>query len=289
MHRFGYRWVAFPALLVWLVLLPGLTNASALERLFAPDAELWPRWQQHDAADQRQIDHAAWNGFLGTYVNRSTDGMTRIGYGKVSDADKNALANYINGLTALDIDGYSRPQQFAYWVNLYNSLTVRVVLDHYPVKSIRDIDISPGLFADGPWKKKLLKVQGEKLGLDDIEHRILRPIWADPRIHYVVNCASVGCPDLQTVAFTAGNTARLLDKAARDYVNHPRAVRVDQSGVTVSSIFNWFRSDFAKDGGVLGHIRIYADDELRTQLKGVDSINDYGYDWSLNDLASQGG
>jgi hypothetical protein len=172
-------------------------------------------------------------------------------------------------------------------VNLYNALTVRVVLDHYPVASIRDIDISPGLFADGPWRKPLITVQGEDVSLDDIEHRILRPIWRDPRIHYAVNCASIGCPDLQAEAFTAANTERLLEKAARDYINHPRGVRVDRSGVTLSSIYNWFASDFELDGGVLGHVRRYASADLRARLEGVETIDGYAYDWSLNDVPSK--
>lgn len=98
-------------------------------------------------------------------------------------------------MTALEISGYSRPEQFAYWFNPYKALTIQVVHDHYPVESIRNIDISPGLFADGPWKKKSVAVQAEKVSLDDVEHRILRAIWKDPRFHYAMKCASVGCPD----------------------------------------------------------------------------------------------
>ncbi len=97
-------------------------------------------------------------------------------------------------LAATSADRLRRAEQFPFWINLYNALTVKVVLDHYPVEIIRDIDISPGLFADGPWGKKLVTVEGEALSLDDIEHRILRPIWKDPRLHYVLNCAALGVP-----------------------------------------------------------------------------------------------
>jgi hypothetical protein len=162
-------------------------------------------------------------------------------------------------------------------------LTVKTVLDHYPVESIRDIDISPGLFVDGPWKRKLVQVEGRQVSLDDIEHRILRPIWNDPRIHYAVNCASIGCPNLQARAFTAKGSQRLLDKAARDYVNHRRGVRVAGDRLVLSSFYSWFEPDFAVDGGVMGHLKRYAGSALAARLDGFDEADDYAYDWRLND------
>ena len=179
---------------------------------------------------------------------------------------------------------FSRPEQRAYWTNLYNALTVKVVLDHYPVASIMKIDISPGLFAKGPWKKKLLAIEGEKVSLDDIEHRILRPIWKDPRTHYAVNCASLGCPNLPMQAFTSANTEELLDAGARAYVNHARGARIDKGRLTVSSIYDWFESDFGgSEAGVIEHLRKYAEPALAKQLAGVKRIADDDYDWSLND------
>jgi hypothetical protein len=276
-----------PALLLWFVFLPVSVSGNSLERLLAPKAEPWERWQQYQASDQRQIDHESWNGFLNAYVTRYADGVMRIAYARVTSRDKAALRDYIAGLSELEISGYARSEQFAYWVNLYNALTVQVVLEHYPVMSIRDIDISPGLFADGPWRKTLITAQGENISLDDIEHRILRPGWGDPRIHYAVNCASIGCPDLQPEAFTAANTERLLEQAARDYINHPRGVRANRSGVTLSSIYNWFASDFDQAGGVLEHIRRYATADLKARLEGIETIDGYTYDWSLNDKPPQ--
>ena len=156
----------------------------------------------------------------------SPDGVNRVAYGKVAPQDKQALASYVDRLSKVQVTKLARSEQLPYWINLYNAATVKVVLDHYPVESILKIDISPGLFAKGPWKKKLLTVEGEAVSLDDIEHRILRPIWKDPRTHYAVNCASLGCPNLQPRAFTAGNMDELLDAGARAYVNHPRGARV---------------------------------------------------------------
>ena len=210
------RRAALRAAVVLPLALP-LAGISSFEALFAPSAELWDRWQAHDPASTETIDHAEWNGLLTAYLEPGGDGVQRFAYAAVAEADKAALQAYLNRLTALPISRYNRDEQFAYWVNLYNALTVKVILDHYPVESIRDIDISPGLFADGPWGKALVTVEGEDLSLNDIEHRILRPIWNDPRIHYAVNCAAIGCPNLQDRAFTAGELEQQLDAAARAY------------------------------------------------------------------------
>lgn len=282
MASFPTRLRAFAGFFVFFLVIPTVGNANALERLFAPKSELWDRWVRHEAQDERRIAHDEWSRLLRTYVTEPDDGVKRVAYASVSDRDRASLAAYVDRLSGIRISGYSRPEQFAYWVNLYNALTVQVVLDHYPVESIRAIDISPGLFADGPWRKHLTTVEGEPLTLDDIEHRILRPIWKDPRIHYAVNCAAVGCPNLQAVAFTSENAEQLLEGGAREYVNHPRGVRIDNGQLTASSIYNWFRSDFDQDGGIIGHIRRYAEPSLLAALEGIDRVSDFDYDWSLN-------
>ena len=163
-------------------------------------------------------------------------------------------------------------------------MTVNVVLEHYPVASIRDIDISPGFLSFGPWDKKLLSIEGQAVSLNDIEHRVLRPLWRDPRLHYALNCASLGCPNLQTTAFTAVNTPALLDASARDYVNHPRGVSIIDGELRVSSIYSWFREDFGdSEAGVIKHLRRYASAGFAAELAGFDHIDDDDYDWSLND------
>ena len=161
--------------------------------------------------------------------------MNLVRYAAVSGSDRKALDAYLKRLGGTSVSKLKRSEQRAYWINLYNALTVQVILAHYPVESIRDIDISPGFFSDGPWGKKLMQVEGEEVSIDDIEHRILRPIWKDPRIHYAVNCASIGCPNLQPVAFTSANADTLLTEGAKAYVNHPRGVRFDGGSLVVSS------------------------------------------------------
>lgn len=249
----------------------------------APKAEPWPRWQAHLPGAAATIDHGAWDRFLAAYVVPGADGINRVAYGRVSAEDRRVLDDYVARLAATGIDGHDRPEQLAYWINLYNALTVRLVLDHYPVASIRDIDTSPGLFADGPWGETLVTVEGEALSLDDIEHRIIRPIWRDPRIHYAVNCASLGCPNLQRTAFTAANLEALLDQAARDFIGHPRGVRVSGERVYLSAIYDWYAEDFGGGDGVLAHIGHYAPADLTRSLLGVHRRIEMDYDWSLND------
>jgi hypothetical protein len=208
--------------------------------------------------------------------------VARFSYRRVTRPERAALDAYIGRLAGTRVSGLRRAEQFAYWANLYNALTVRVILDHPNAKSIRDIDISPGLFAYGPWGAPLVTIEGRPVTLNDIEHRILRPIFRDPRIHYAVNCASIGCPDLAVQAFTADGREAMLEQAARAYVNHPRGARVTGNQLVVSSIYVWFAEDFGGEAGVLKHLRHYAGDRLRKQLDGVTKIADHAYDWSLN-------
>jgi hypothetical protein len=256
----------------------------------APRSELWPRWQSHDESSTAEIDHGALQGFLAAYLVPSADGINRVRYAAVSGADRASLDDYVAGLARLPISAYARDQQLAYWINLYNALTIKVVLEHYPAESIRDIDISPGLFSVGPWGAKLIMVEGEALSLDDMEHRILRPIWRDPRIHYAVNCASLGCPNLQPEPFSAETLDEQLDAAAKSYVNHPRGVAIERGRVIVSRIYGWFEADFGgTERGVLEHLERFAEPDLRRRLEGVSSIDGYEYDWSLNDASRPSG
>ncbi|HUS95487.1 MAG TPA: DUF547 domain-containing protein, partial [Hyphomicrobiaceae bacterium] len=227
------------------------------------------------------------------YVKPDAGGLNRVDYAAFKKVSHRVLKDYIKALQGVDVRGLDRPEQFAFWANLYNAKTIDVILDHYPVTSIREISINGGLFgflkksvgAGGPWKAKILKVSGQELSLDDVEHNILRPIFKDPRVHYAVNCASVGCPNLRISAFTGANLGADLDAGARAYINHPRGVSVTDGAVRASSIYDWFKSDFGGNAaGVLTHVRKYAGPELAAKLNGAATISKYSYDWSLNDI-----
>jgi len=175
----------------------------------------------------------------------------------------------------------NKAEQHAYWVNMYNALTIDVVLDEYPVTSIRKIRFLTSPF--GPWDKALLEVAGEDITLNDIEHRILRPIWQDARVHFAVNCASIGCPNLQAQAFTASNSEALLEKGAQEFVNHQRGVLRDGDTLTLSSIFDWYGVDFGNnESEVVEALYDYISDDNADNLEDYTAV-EYDYDWSLNE------
>jgi len=269
------------AVFIIFLMLPGF---GSIERLFAPSSDLWPYWEAHNPDDHRTIDHVAWDRLLAKYLIVNDTGANKFRYADVTADDRAMLQEYLSFLQALEISRYNRAVQFAYWVNLYNALTIDVVLLHYPTESIRDIDTSPGFLADGPWGEKPVVVEGHALSLNDIEHRILRPIWRDPRIHYVVNCASIGCPDLQPKAFRAATLEADMDFAARSYVNDPRGVTVEYEWISISKIYDWFVEDFGgTEESVRDHLIYYAKPALADALRRHPRLDDQHYDWSLNE------
>ncbi|MDX1303460.1 DUF547 domain-containing protein [Photobacterium sp.] len=240
----------------------------------APKADLWPYWQQSNEANSTAVSHVLWQQLLDKYLVQQPQ-QTLFRYRAVSANDKWDLDRYIRSLTASDPLKYRKSEQFAYWVNLYNALTVRLILDNYPLKSITKLG---GFFTFGPWDEDLITINGKQLSLNDIEHRILRPIWQDPRIHYVVNCASLGCPDLQPQAFTASNSEDLLDQAAIRFVNSTKGVQLTGDKVRLSSIYDWYGEDFGNKAALQNHLNQY--------WKGAPvELNhiSYDYDWALNE------
>ncbi len=256
-----------------------LMLASATVAAAAPKAQLIPRWQRSGAGIA--VDYGSWNGFLKRYGVRLADGRTAFAYARVTAADKAALAATIDRLEAVDVDRLTRPQQFAYWINLYNAATIEVVLGAYPTKSI--LNIRDGLFPTGPWDRKVLTVKGEKLSLNNIEHGILRPLFRDARVHFAVNCASVGCPNLALTAYEAPTINAQLDAAARNYVNSQRGFQVKGGRLIASQIFDWYGGDFGGPKGVLSFARRFADTDTAKALGNRTTIDGYDYDWSLNE------
>ena len=270
---------AVPALPLFLFLFIGFSWAAFGDR--DPQGG-FHHWRQTNPEATAKVDHRPWDDLLARYLSVHEDGVNRFRYGAVSAADGVRLAAYIGALEKVVVTELTGAEQLAYWINLYNAVTVRVILDHYPVESIRDIRFS--WLSRGPWKEKLTAVEGRALSLDDIEHEIVRPVFGDNRVHYALNCASIGCPNLQGRAYTRDNLEASLQSAAREYINHPRGVRFDGSALIVSGLYRWYQADFGQNQRqVIEHLRQYAQPPLRRRLEGVAEITDFFYDWSLND------
>lgn len=261
------RFIAFALAIAALVGAAGAADLSALARF--------------DASSKTVVDHGAWGSFLKKYASAGEPNL--VAYGKTTADDRAALKAYIGALQKVKPTSLNRDEAFAYWVNLYNAVTVDVVIDAYPVKSIRDIK-SGGVYSLGPWGRKIATVEGVTLSLNEIEHELLRAHFGDNRVHYAVNCASIGCPDLRLEPWTGEGLDAALDAAARAYVNSRRGVAVENGAVVASSIYKWFRKDFgANDAEVLAHFLKYADADLAAGLVGKTRIAKHRYDWTLNE------
>ncbi len=249
----------------------------------APSSELLDFWDESDEENTDNIDHNSWQQILDTYlIDDHKSGINRFDYEAVSKEDSKQLSTYIDTLEKLDPRDYALAEQKAYWINLYNALTVKVILDNYPISSITKLG---GFFAFGPWDQEISTIQGETLTLNNIEHGILRPIWQDNRIHYAVNCASMGCPNLAGVAYTAENSEQILENAAKEYVNHERGVTFDGKKLKVSSIYHWYKVDFGgNNDSLIEHLKEYAEPELKAKLDAFDGKVTHDYDWKLNQL-----
>ena len=241
----------------------------------APKADLWSFWNSSNAQSSTIISHQKWQYFLESYLVRQGE-YVLVKYNKVTNEDKNNLKSYLSDLAMTSPTKLNKAEQYAYWVNLYNALTIDLILDNYPLKSITKLG---GLFSFGPWDDDIIKIQGKTMSLNDIEHRILRPIWKDPRTHYAVNCASFGCPNLQQQAFTAENSEVLLELAAKEFINSDKGVLVKKGQTELSSIYDWFAVDFGGEEKLIGHFSQY-----RANLPDSLGKINYEYDWSLNEI-----
>ena len=243
------------------------------------------------AASPALADEGEYDSLLGRYVHANADGVNRVDYAawSANAADRAALDNYVNELAAQRPSSFARARAFAYWINLYNAATLKVVLARYPVASIRDIR-SEGVLDPrgliGPWRTRLVEVEGRRLSLDDIEHAILRPTFRDPRVHYAINCASIGCPNLAGKAYRGASLEAQLDAGARAYVNSGRGLSIAGGRLVASRIYQWFAEDFGgSEPAVIAHLRRYAQGDTAKALTDGARIAGYAYDWNLNDAS----
>lgn len=192
------------------------------------------------------------------------------------------LGAYLESLAEVsesEFRGWNDNQEMAYLINLYNAATLKLIIDHYPLKSIKDIG--------RPWKRKVVNLFGKDRSLDYVEHDVLRKNYSDPRIHFGVNCASVGCPPLRAEAFQPAKLDKQLDEQATAFLNDTDKNRVDAgNGVLyLSSIFDWFKGDFVKKSGSVEKFvaPYFGESDRKAILGGNLKLKYTDYDWSLNE------
>ncbi len=221
--------------------------------------------------------HDVWNKLLGKYVNE----QGWVNYkGMVQDSME--LNKYLDELSAnAPSDKWSKEEKMAYWINAYNAFTVKLIVAHYPVKSIKDIgpDIQIPT-VNTPWQIEFFKIGGEEMNLDKIEHDILRKVYFDPRIHFVVVCASRSCARLRNEAYTADKLEAQMDDQTKKFLANTDKNILDATKPKLSKYFDWYKGDFEKDGNTVPKfIAKYSDVTISPDA----DIEYLDYDWSLNE------
>ncbi len=211
-----------------------------------------------------QPSHEAFDALLKKYV--SSDG--KVNY-KNFKSEKAALDSYIKTLSDdAPQDNWSKNDKMAYWINAYNALTIKLIIQNYPLSKITDLD------GGKTWDVKRNTLSGKKLSLNDIENQILRPM-GDARIHFAINCAAKSCPPLFNQAFTADNLNDCLELRTKQFINSS-ANTLKSNEIKISKIFDWYGKDF---GNVASFVSKYANTKVSKTAKV--SFNDY--DWRLNE------
>ena len=217
-------------------------------------------------ATAQQPDHNLFTPVLSGLVNEN--GL--VDYRSLA-AHPEVLTHYLNELiTHSPQQTWSREEVLAYWINTYNAFTLKLVADHYPLRSIRDLK--------EPWDRELIPYRGRKISLNHVEHRILRKM-EEPRIHFAINCASLSCPVLAREAYTADQLDEQLNLAAQRFINDPDRNRINANRLQLSKIFKWFQKDFTSQGSLIDFISGYSHTAI-DEHAGIEFLE---YNWNLNE------
>lgn len=225
----------------------------------------------------KPINHALWDTLVSEYVAENGD----VNYkGFVKDSLK--LNKYLNLLeSAHPNKSWTRDEKLAYWINAYNAFTIKLIVDNYPVASIKDI--KNGIpFVNTVWDIKFINIEGAEYDLNNIEHNIIRPKFKEPRIHFAVNCASISCPRLRNEAYTADKLDAQLSDQTRYFLGNPKKNDLSNPNkIKLSKLFTWFSGDFKETHkSVIDFINDYAEQKVSKDAE----IEYFEYDWGLNDI-----
>ena len=216
--------------------------------------------------------HEGWNMLLETHVD--TSGMVDYVGFKKSSTQLNSYLKEIESTYLSTYNKWNKNHKLAFWINIYNAYTVKLVLDNYPIKSIKDVT------RDGKdaWNIPFIKLGNKTYTLNQIENDIIRKQFNEPRIHFAVNCASIGCPPLRNEAFIAEKLDQQLKEQTKKFINDPSYNKLSSNSIKISKIFDWYKEDFTKDGSVIDFLNTYSSIQINPNA----SISYIEYDWGLN-------
>ena len=248
----------FPILFLLLILFSCQSPAVGMAGSTPPSHQLWNELLKSNVKPDGQVDY---KGFI---------------------REKPKLEKYLKLLSenAPDRKTWSKNEQLAYWINVYNAFTVKLIVDFYPTKSIRDLGprIKIPLIKD-VWHYKFFKIAGVEMSLDEVEHSILRKEFEEPRIHFAINCASVSCPPLLNEAFVVANLENQLTRVTSTFINDPTRNKISSQSAQLSSIFSWFKGDFTKKGTLIEFLNRYSKVKISPNAR----ISFLDYNWNLNE------
>ncbi len=225
-------------------------------------------------ANSTPISHTQWN----TLTTKNVTAKGKVNYKGFID-DKILLDEYLNLLSENPPSkNWSEEEQLAYWINAYNAFTVKLIIDHYPVKTIKQLGGAVTM-VNSAWDIKFFKVGGIDFDLNTIEHQILRKNYNEPRIHFAINCASFSCPRLRNEAFEAAQLEAQLEDQTKGFLNNNEKNIITSEGMKLSKIFDWFKSDFLKKESLISFLQKYTDVELSESME----IEYLDYGWDLNE------
>jgi hypothetical protein len=235
-------------------------------------------------------DYKVWGELLSKYY----DPAQGMNYKALKANDKKTLDDLKRQLATVDVQALSRPDQFAYWLNLYNVSVVSVVVDSYPVESIRDISTDP-IVRLNVFKKPNVQTKKGAISLNDVENDNIREGFKNPLIHFAINCAAKSCPPIRTEPYKGADINEQLDDQARKFLSGPHGVRAEKDGgsltLHVTKILDWFKDDFNKwGGGQIGFLKRYVANDKRKLMDAAGSqieLEFDDYDWKLNDASGK--
>jgi hypothetical protein len=247
----------------------GLEALSYIKKVKGETVDL----KQIQLGNTTQVDHQKWSDLLKKHVSKTG----QVNY-KAWSQNHTELDQYLTTLSQ-NIPGknWTEPQKMAYWINAYNAFTIKLILNHYPLKSIKEISDGTPMI-NSPWDLKFFQIDNVDFDLNAIEHQILRKEFQEPRIHFAINCASISCPKLRNEAYFATRLEAQLEQQAKEFIHDPTKNIINADQTSLSAIFNWFQSDFTRDGDLLMYLKKY-----QPALNQKNKVVYLSYNWNLNE------